>query len=49
MDAVFEKTLDPIAGSPAAGKSVVGIINLFVNDLFGTGGTKMETTCLNRT
>ena len=34
--------LDPIAGSPATGKSVAGIINLFVDDLFGTGGNEME-------
>ena len=26
--------LDPIARSPATGKSVAGIINLFVDDLF---------------
>ena len=29
MEAAFEKTLDPVAGSPVAGKSVGGIINLF--------------------
>ena len=29
-DAAFEKMLDPIAGSPATVKSVVGIINLFL-------------------
>ena len=34
--------LDLIAGSPATGKSVAGIINLFVDDLFGTGGKEME-------
>ena len=28
MDPAFEKTLDPIAGSPATGKSMAGIINL---------------------
>ena len=28
-DAAFEQMLDPIAGSPATGKSVAGIINLF--------------------
>ena len=39
-DAAFEKMLDPIAGSPK-GKSVAGIINLFVDDCFGTGGTEM--------
>ena len=41
-DAAFEKMLHPIARTPAAGKSVVGIIDLFVDDLFGTGGTEME-------
>ena len=41
-DAAFERMLDPIEGSPATGKSVAGIINLFVDDLFGTGGTEME-------
>ena len=35
MEAAFAKTLDPKAGSPAAGKSVARIINLFVDDLFG--------------
>ena len=42
VDAASERMLDPIEGSPAAGKSVAGIINLFVNDIFGTGGTEME-------
>ena len=37
-DAVFEKKLDPIAGSPATEKSVAGIIALFVKNLSGTGG-----------
>ena len=40
-DTAFEKMLDAIAGSPATGKFVAGIINLFV-DLVGTGGTEME-------
>ena len=31
-DAAFQKMLDPIAGNPASGKSVAGIINLFVDD-----------------
>ena len=48
VEAAFEKTLDPKAGSPATGKSVAGIINLFVDDLFGTGGTKMEEPVLSR-
>ena len=34
--------MDSIAGSPAAGKSVAGIIHPFVDDLFGTGGNEME-------
>ena len=47
-DAVFEKMLNPIAGSPAAGTSVAGIIDLFVGDLLGTGGTEMEQRILAR-
>ena len=47
-DAAFEKMLDPIAGSPATGKSVVGIVDLLVHDLFGTGGTEMEQRVLAR-
>ena len=43
-----KKTLDPIAGSPATGKSVAGIIDLFVDDLFGAGGNKMEQRVLTR-
>ena len=30
------------AGSSAAGKSEAGIINLFVDDLFGTDGQEMD-------
>ena len=45
-DAFEKKKLDPIAGSPATGKSVAGIINLFVGDLFGTGGNEMEQRVL---
>ena len=51
MVAAFEKktkALDPTAGSPATGKSVAGINNLFVDDLFGTGGTEMEQRVLTR-
>ena len=46
-DDAFEKMLDPIARSPATGKSVVGIINLFVDDFFGTSGTEMEHRVLS--
>ena len=35
-DAAFQKMLDPIAGSPATGKSVAGIINVFVDDFSET-------------
>ena len=50
-EAAFEKkkkTLDPIAGSPATGKSVARIINLFVGDHFGTSGNEMEQRVLTR-
>ena len=40
--------LDPIAGCPATGKSVAGITNLLVDDLFGSGGTEMEQRVLCR-
>ena len=50
MDAAFfkKKTEDPTAGSAATGKSVAGIINLFVDDLFGTGKNEMEQRVLTR-
>ena len=47
-DAAFDKMLDPIEGSPATGKSVAGIINLFVVYQFATGGTEMEQRVLAR-
>ena len=47
-DAACDKILEPIEGSPATGKSMAGIINLFVDDLFGTGGTEMEQRVLAR-
>ena len=40
--------LGRIAGSPATRKSVAGIIHIFVDDLFGTGGTEMEQRVLTR-
>ena len=47
-DAAYEKMLDPIAESPATGKAVTGIINLSVDDLFGTGGAELEQRVLAR-
>ena len=47
-DAAHEQMLDPIASSPVTGKSVARILNLFVDDLFGTGGTDMEQRVLAR-
>ena len=35
-------------GSPATGKSVAGIISLFINDLFGTGENEMKQRVLAR-
>ena len=40
--------LDPIEGSSPTGKPEAGIIDLFVDDLFGTGGTGMEQRVLTR-
>ena len=48
VDAAYERMLDPIAGSPATGKTVAGIVNIFVDGLFGTGGTEMEQRVLAR-
>ena len=48
-DAPLEKMLDPIAGSPATGKCVARIINIFfVDDVFGTGGIEMDQQVLAR-
>ena len=44
----MRKTLEPMAGSSATGKSVAGIIHLCVDDLFGTGGNEMEQRVLTR-
>ena len=44
----LRKSWIPIVGSPVAGKPVAGIINLYVDDLFGTGGTEMEQRVLAR-
>ena len=48
VGAASEKMLDPIAGSPATGKSVTKKVNLFVDDLFGTGGIEIEQRVLAR-
>ena len=42
VESAFEKNAGSTAGSPASGKSVAGIINLYVDDLFGTVGNEME-------
>ena len=49
VDAAYEKMLDPIAGSPATGKSVAGIINLFVDDAFRNRWNRNGTTCPGQT
>ena len=48
VEAAFERTLDAIAGSPATRESVARIINLFVDNLFGTGGNEGEQRVLTR-
>ena len=40
--------LDLIERSPETGKTVAGILHLFVDDLFGTGGTEMGQRVLAR-
>ena len=47
-DDAYDRMQVPIAGSPATEKHVAGIINLFVDDLFGTGGTEMERRVVAR-
>ena len=44
----LKKMLDPIKGSPAAGKHVAGFLDFFVDDPFGTGGSEMEHRVLAR-
>ena len=48
VEAAFERTPDPTAGNPAAGKSVTRVINLFGDDLVGTGGNEMKQRVLTR-
>ena len=38
--------LDPVTGSPGHGRNVVGIINLHVDDIFGTGNQEFEQCVL---
>ena len=47
-DDAYDRMLDPIASSPATRKTMAWIINLFVDDLFGTSGTEMEQRALPR-
>ena len=47
-DMAFENMLDAIEGSPATGKSLAGITNLFVDDLVGTGGSIFEQRVLDQ-
>ena len=44
----LRKMLDPITGCPDAVQYVAGIIDLSVDDAFGTGGTEMEHRVLAR-
>ena len=43
-----EYIIDPVTGSNAHGKRVVAILNLHVDDLFGTGGPELEEKILKR-
>ena len=41
-DKAVEYIIDPVTGSKAFGKTVVAILNLHVDDLFGTGGPELK-------
>ena len=49
VDAAFENKLDPIAGNPATGKSVAGIIHLFCGLSFRTRWNGNGTTSPSQT
>ena len=49
VEVAFEKMLDPIAGGPATGKSVTGILNLFVDDLLCDRWKRNGTTHFDQT
>ena len=46
IDDAIDLLIDPIAGSPARGKKVVGVACLHVADLFFTGGQELEKRVL---
>ena len=48
LDEVFDYLMDPIAGSPAHERTVQGIICLYVDDLFMSGGAEMKKRVLDR-
>ena len=48
VDQMLDYLLDPIAGSPAAGRTVLGIVALHVDDLFMTGNAQFEQLVISR-
>ena len=48
VDSILDHLLDPVTGSPAKGKTVIGVIVLHVDDLFITGNDKFDKTILAR-
>ena len=47
-ETAVEYIIDPVTGSQAHGRTVVAILNLHVDDLFGTGGPELEEKILKR-
>jgi hypothetical protein len=48
MDSLLEHFLDPISGSPANHKEVLGLVVLHVDDLFLAGSHEFERQVVNR-
>ena len=48
IEAAMDLLMDPVAGSPSAGKYVVGVICLHVDDLLIIGSKELEGTVMSR-
>ena len=47
-DNILEYLLDPVTGSPARGRSAIGVVSLHVDDLFMTGTPEFEKLALQK-
>ena len=48
MDSILEHLLDPISGSPANHKEVLGLVVLHVDDVFPAGSPEFERHVVDR-